>query len=284
MQKLVAPEPGAIAPLPHRNAWLRELKSTTASAYGKCADKFTVYCRGRDIDPLKISKAEVRAFFAESDGAPKSIGQLFHGVKSYYRYLVDIDIMEYNPVAVCGFRLPTQAALKQPRALEDWEVKRLIKHCKTVRHKAMIGILFGGGLRVSEVAALTKDDVGYVRGVMCLSVRHGKGDKFRRVPLPVGAAELVKEQLRCMPKGQASLFNMRAPAMYVAIRSIAKRASLKDISTHCGRVTAITTLYHAGDRLEEIVQFTGHASVATAERYIRRNPTINTPNLKLNYF
>jgi site-specific recombinase XerD len=264
--------------------WLKGLSPKTSRIYAGAIRTFTVFCRGRDIDPFTITREEIRCYFNGLSGAPKTLATLYYGVRSYYKYLNDIERMDKDPAHLCGYKLPTQNALKAPRALEKWEVKRLIKFCKLPKHAAMIAILFGGGLRVSEVAALERDDVTYIQGVMCLAVRHGKGDKYRRVPLPAGAAEHVKVWIRKIPEGQTSLLGLSKGAISAALRNIAKRASLKNISTHCGRVTSITTLYHAGERLEDIVQFTGHSSVATAEKYIRRNPTIFTPNLKLDYF
>ena len=153
------------------------------------------------------------------------------------------------------------------------EVKALLEAPRNLRHRTLLAILYGCGLRVAEVTQLKVSDIDSARNV--LRVRHGKGRKDRQTLLPAKLLEL----LRCYWRNQRPtdwLFPgpdatrpISPKAVFLACRNAAQKAGLsKPIHPHSLRHAFATHLLEAGVNLRTIQILLGHANLETTARYL----------------
>jgi len=171
--------------------------------------------------------------------------------------------------------------VKQPRRLREKatveEIKALLAVCNTtrfthVRDRALVLFLFATGLRARELTAL---NVGDYDGET-VTVRHGKGDRPRRVPVsPIAAKEMRLYRLRRPPvKDGDPLFvgQTGGRLSYEGLRAILMRrsqqAGIRRILPHMIRRASATAYLAQGVDLYRVKEILGHVSVNTTLRYI----------------
>jgi integrase/recombinase XerD len=162
---------------------------------------------------------------------------------------------------------------KLPLILSREEVKALLQAPADLRHRTLLAILYGCGLRVSELTELKVSDIDSGRNV--LRVRHGKGRKERQTLLPAKLLEL----LRCYWRHRRptdwlfpstdSTRPISPKAVYLICRGAAQRAGIsKPIHPHSLRHAFATHLLEAGVNLRTIQILLGHANLETTARYL----------------
>jgi integrase/recombinase XerD len=162
---------------------------------------------------------------------------------------------------------------KLPLILSREEVKALLEASANLRHGTVLAILYGCGLRVSEVTQLKVSDIDSARNV--LRVRHGKGGKDRQTLLPAKLLEL----LRCYWRSQRptdwlfpsadSTRPISPKAVFLACRKAAQKAGIsKPVHPHSLRHAFATHLLEAGVNLRTIQILLGHANLETTARYL----------------
>jgi len=163
---------------------------------------------------------------------------------------------------------------KLPLILSREEVKVLLEAPRSLRHRALLAILYGCGLRVAEVTQLKVSDIDSARHV--LRVRHGKGRKDRQTLLPAKLLELLRRYWRTRRPAEW-LFPVADPsrpisakAVFLACRQAAQRAGLtKPVHPHSLRHAFATHLLEAGVNLRTIQILLGHANLETTARYLQ---------------
>jgi site-specific recombinase XerD len=162
---------------------------------------------------------------------------------------------------------------KLPLILSREEVKALLEAPGSPRNRTLLAILYGCGLRVSEVAQLKVSDIDSARKV--LRVRQGKGGKDRQTLLPMKLLEL----LRCYWRDQRptdwlfpatdSTRPISAKTIFMACRTATQRAGIsKPVHPHSLRHAFATHLLEAGVNLRTIQILLGHANLETTARYL----------------
>jgi integrase/recombinase XerD len=162
---------------------------------------------------------------------------------------------------------------KLPLILSREEVKALLAAPGNLRTRTLLAILYGCGLRVSEVAQLKVSDIDSARNV--LRVRQGKGGKDRQTLLPAKLLEL----LRCYWRNQRpsgwlfpaadSARPISAKTIFMACRTATRRAGIsKPVHPHSLRHAFATHLLEAGVNLRTIQILLGHANLETTARYL----------------
>ncbi|HET9546092.1 MAG TPA: site-specific tyrosine recombinase XerD [Gaiellaceae bacterium] len=211
--------------------------------------------------------------------APSSIARKASAARTFYRHLVLLGARADNPAAEVP--LPRKRT-KLPRSLTPGEVERLIEaangvHPRNLRDRALVELLYGAGLRVSEAVGLERGSVDLEeRIVRCV----GKGDKERLVPLGREAVEAVRRYLsRGRPyldrRHRRELFLnaqggalTRAGAFFV-LRRVALKAGLDPgrVHPHLLRHSFATHLLEGGADLRSVQEMLGHADLGTTEIY-----------------
>jgi len=201
------------------------------------------------------------------------------GIRRFYRYLLREGVVREDPtLRIDSPRLPRRL----PDTLTEQDVDGLLAEpdpevALELRDKAMLEILYGCGLRVSELTGLTVDQVNLRQGVVRI---RGKGDKERLVPLGEEAIDwLVQYMKQGRPellKGQAcdALFpGNRASAMtrqtfWYRIKHYASRAGIhKPLSPHTLRHAFATHLLNHGADLRVVQMLLGHSDLSTTQIY-----------------
>lgn len=184
--------------------------------------------------------------------------------------------------------------LPRGRALTAGELRALFAACGDgknagVRDGALLGILYGCGLRRAEAVAL--DCADYYKDANELRVRFGKGNKQRQVYLPPGARTALDKWIglrgeavgsedgplflpvlkgRAAPGGRIVLRRLSDQAVMDILLRRARQAGLQKTSPHDFRRTFISDLLDAGADIATVQKMAGHSSVSTTARYDRR--------------
>jgi site-specific recombinase XerD len=259
-------------------AFLKDLELSgkskkTLEAYSFHLDKFLAFCEERALDYWLINGKESKAFrnwLAEMGLSPASVNAVLSACKSFYDFLLDEGLVKGNPFV--SRKLRVKEPERKPAFLTEEELKkvneameRLPKHVR-LAFKTMLWT----GLRVSEVASLTGEDVIEEEGKVFLRVKEGKGQKERLVP--VMDKEIAIELLKLSKaKGKASLFGVSDGTLKDYAYKV-KRASGVNFHSHRLRHTLATKLLAKGISIDVVQRILGHASINTTRRYAETLP------------
>jgi integrase/recombinase XerD len=270
----------------------RGLSEHTLMAYRRDLRRYLDFLAKRDItSPQQVDEATIRSFVASLSAATygegdderpyraSSVARTLSSVRSFHRFLVRDGVADRDPAGgVSQPKLPRSL----PRPLSVEEVSRLLEAPDPAtpvgtRDRAILELLYGAGLRISELVGLDVDDVDLEQG----SVRVlGKGGKEREVPLGRYGREAVEAYVsRTRPefasaKSRGALFlNQRGGrltrqscarllAAHVSTAQIDRRVSL-----HSLRHSFATHLLEGGADVRVVQELLGHASVATTQIY-----------------
>jgi len=162
---------------------------------------------------------------------------------------------------------------KLPLILSREEVKALLEASSDIRHRTLLAITYGCGLRVAEVAQLKVNDIDPARKL--LSVRRGKGRKDRQTLLPPKLLELLRCYWRSrrptewLFPGAISAQPISPKAIFMACRNAAQKAGIsKPVHPHSPRHAFATHLLEDGVNLRTIQILLGHANLETTARYL----------------
>ena len=233
--------------------------------------------------PADASTDDLQAWLADLRGrgqASSSIARRAAAARSFYNHLVLLGRREDNPAAELD--LPRRRT-RLPRTLSPGEVERLIQAAngttpRALRDRALVELLYGAGLRVSEAMGLDRGRIDLDnRVVRCL----GKGDKERIVPLGESAAGWVR---RYIAEGRPALLKGRkSPWLFVNAKGgtglsrvgfwkVLKEYGIKagvsrDLSPHVLRHSFATHLLERGADLRSIQLMLGHSDLSTTQIY-----------------
>ena len=234
---------------------------------------------------LLANQAEIAAA-KKKDGKPYSVGQVQKRVstlKSFFRFLVKRGFLLQDPAAALEMpkgdtRLPRVILTKDQAAKLVDSVKG--KSPRELRDRAILETLYASGIRASELAALTPQDVDTEERT--LKVVLGKGRKGRMVPLTRAAARALEAYLAF---GRARLLRhpttpwlfvsdwgmqCRDSTLNVMIQSYARRAGIKKrVTCHTFRHSVATHLLKGHADIRHIQALLGHRSLQSTERYTR---------------
>lgn len=171
------------------------------------------------------------------------------------------------------FSLPVmEGSNKLPVVLNADEVKALIKACDLLKHKLLISLCYGCGLRCAEVRNLRIGDVDTVRAM--IHVRQGKGKKDRMLPMGVMLARGIKTYL-ATEKPDTFLFEghdgkeySQRGAQSAMSQAVKKSGIAKEVSLHTLRHTYATHLLEQGVNILTIKELLGHAHIETTMIYL----------------
>jgi integrase/recombinase XerD len=221
-------------------------------------------------------------FLKEREYASATVARKVAAMKSFFNFLLRTDVIEGNPAE----ELDSPKVKKQlPQTLTPDEVEQLlILPCrqgvtpKGLRDLALLEVLYATGMRVSEVAGLTLDDLDLDNGtVRCV----GKGNKERVMPLYAEAVNAIRVYLeRGRPAllganmGEHTLFlnprgeRLTRQGLWLIIKSYARELGLADrVTPHTLRHSFATHMLNGGAGLREVQKLLGHANISTTQVY-----------------
>ena len=287
--------PITIAPAAHAalTDWLHSAKAlkdradATIEAYRGDVTEFIAFLTAHHAAPqglaplARITTRDMRAFLADLRGrnlSSRSMARKLSAVKSFYRWLAERE--GFEPTAVLAARAP-KFQKKLPRPLSQDAAKTMLDHVElqatepwiAARDAAVMVLLYGCGLRISEALGLTGQDHP-LSDVMRIV---GKGGKERLVPVLPAAKRAVANYVRLCPWDLAPdlpLFRgVRGGALAARqIQKVTETARLQlglpaTATPHAMRHSFATHLLEAGGDLRAIQELLGHASLSTTQAY-----------------
>jgi site-specific recombinase XerD len=275
---------------PSIDQWLAELErqgksQATIAGYRRALAHFVRWSEqtyGQAFDPAAIIPRDVADWKTRQqtveDAAPATINTRLTALSQYFTWAVAEDIARSDPtVHVSGLRLPA----RRPKALDEVYVRRLLRQVNQAgepRDVAILELLLGTGLRVSELLALRVGDLTLGERSGEVVVRRGKGGVHRRVPLTAPVRRALRAYLDGQPKlkeGDPLWVGERGPlrdrsGIYNLLKKYAHRARLDpdEISPHVLRHTMATRYLAANpDDLRGLAAILGHADLNTVMIY-----------------
>ena len=265
----------------------RGLAVNTIEAYRRDLSLYRSYLEDVAIDdPLEVSGEDLEAFVgwlrqrSSATGgayAPSSVSRIVVAVRGFHRFLAREGLAEEDVGTQVG--APSNAR-PLPKALSIEEVGRLLQAPVgdgplPLRDRAMLELLYGAGLRISELTSADVDDLDRVDRL--IRVR-GKGDKERVVPYgELADAALDRWLVSGRPQlagGTPALFlnarggRLSRQGVWKLLRSHADRVELRDdVSPHTLRHSFATHLLDGGADVRAVQELLGHASVTTTQIY-----------------
>jgi len=225
-------------------------------------------CRTMQKTPEEMRMEDIPVFLAtvekNRDYSAASINLAISSFKFFYKRVLKNDIVSERKRPRQDKRLPV--------VLSKGEVDDIITVEKNIKHRLLLMIVYGSGLRVGEVVRLKRRDVDTRRKT--LTIISGKGRKDRQTVLPDAVISLLDIYKK---KHDVSewLFPSYDPTRHLSIRSaqhicehaLEKANIEKDASIHNLRHSFATHLLESGTDIRYIQEFLGHTSIRTTERY-----------------
>jgi len=275
-----------------KQAWLaalaheRRASPHTLRAYGDDVARFLVFLRqhkGRTPDDRMLARllpADIRAFITlrRNEGlGGRSVQRALAAVRSYFRHLSREGIVEN--AAPRAIRTP-RVARTLPRPLSENDAARTLEEAGErdvewlgARDVALLTLLYGAGLRISEGLGLKRGDVPLGQSLSVL----GKGRKERSVPVLPVVREAVERYAALIPfsgaHGDALFLSRRGRAMsareaQALMQRLRSRLGLSERATpHALRHSFATHLLAHGADLRAVQELLGHASLSTTQTY-----------------
>ena len=263
----------------------RSLSINSIEAYERDVEKLTQFLELNNIQKpaIKLVTKDIRDFMqwiASLGLSARSQSRILSGIKAFYKYLIIEENLKNNPTELIE---APKIGKKLPETLSKTEIIGLIEsvdlsHPQGERNRAMLEVLYGCGLRVSELINLKLSDwhrnEGFVRII-------GKGNKERLAPIGRIAENHLKtyiKQIRsCQDKAKGYedyIFlnrngrKLSRVMIFYIIKELAKKINLnKKISPHTFRHSFATHLIDGGADLRAVQEMLGHESITTTEIY-----------------
>lgn len=275
-----------------KKSWLgaleheRRMSAHTLRAYGDDLSRFLSFLQehlGGTVDERalgRLTAADIRAFITKRRAAglgPRGVQRALAAVRGFFRYLAREEIVDNAaPRAVRSQRIPRTL----PRPLTETDTERVIADAGTnvvewlaARDTALLTLLYGLGLRISEALALRRGDAPLGPSLSVV----GKGRKARAVPVLPAVREAVADYALKIPfagaPGSPLFLSRRGKAMsareaQALMQLLRGRLGLSERATpHALRHSFATHLLNGGGDLRSVQELLGHASLSTTQTY-----------------
>ena len=240
-----------------------------------------------NITPITISYEHLQEFLyqvSKINYSERTQARWISSIKGFFSFLLEDELREDNPSALLE---TPKLGLYLPDTLSLEEIEKLISATEentdlAKRNRCMIEVLYGCGLRVSELTELQISNINFKENYLKIQ---GKGEKVRFVPLADYTADFIKNYInnirskqKINPKHSDILFlNSRGAQIsrqmvFLIIKEIVRKAGIqKNISPHTFRHSFATHLLQNGADLRFIQEMLGHSSITTTEIYTHLN-------------
>lgn len=263
----------------------RGLSSNTIEAYLNDVEKLWQYFEsiGKKVNISEIDGSNLSAFsvwLSELGMLPATQARVISGIKAYFGFLTVEQLLNQDPAQ--RLEAPKHNR-KLPDVLNVEELNRLtdavdVSKPEGARSRSIIELLYGCGLRVSELTTLRLSDLflseGYIKVI-------GKGNKQRIIPLGSSALKYLTiylQEIRIhqdIKKGNEDLIflnrlgtGLSRISVFTMIKTLALEAGInKNISPHTFRHSFATHLIEGGADLRAVQEMLGHSSITTTEIY-----------------
>lgn len=258
------------------------LSENSVLAYRRDLEKLYSFLKEAHIEPVKAQREQLSDFLIEISSLgvhPRTQARILSGVKSFYRFLIYRELRKEDPTELLG---APKTGLHLPEVLSIHEIDAIVgaidlSKPEGQRNKAILEMLYGSGLRVSELVNLRLSNMNSDEGYMLVE---GKGSKQRLVPVSDKALHelelwYIDRNLLSVTRGNEDyvFLNRRGSKLtramiFTIVKQLAELAGIrKNVSPHTFRHSFATHLLENGANLRAIQQLLGHESITTTEIY-----------------
>ena len=258
----------------------RGLSPNTVKAYTADIEGFYEFLRHRGVTLRDASSSDISDYIISVSDylSRRSQARLLRSLNSFFDYLVSEGERKDNPSSAVD---SPKLGKYLPVVLSVEEVRASLKAAPNERDRAILEVLYGCGLRVSEVCSLKISEV-YLKDMFVKVM--GKGSKERLVPMAPSTASAIMDYLSVRPESDAGcedvLFLNRfgralsRVAVFKMVKSVALVAGVdKNLSPHTFRHSFATHLVENGADLRVVQEMLGHESILTTEIYTHVDST-----------
>jgi site-specific recombinase XerD len=266
--------------------WLHGKSEATRQAYRSDLSKFLDFTDGKPLRVVTLSDVQEFTDFISELLAPASQARILAALKSLFAFGHQVGYLPFDvgrPV-----KLPARRDDRAERILSADDVHSMIAHAKKGRDRALIRVLYIGGLRVAEAVGLrtrdlvTRDDGNKGRGQLAV---FGKGSKSRPVLVPHSLFEELSAL--SLPNPDAPLFRSQkkgpdgGPRAITArqaeriVKQAARKAGIKnasEVSPHWLRHAHASHAMDRGAKIHLVQATLGHSDISTTGRYLHARP------------
>lgn len=275
----------------------RGYSEKTKRAYEDDLNAFRIFLKesGND-DLLSVKQIDIRIYLGtlvEAEYSRNTMRRKIASIRSFYNYLQKQELISENPVSYIHLK---KSGIKLPRFFYEDEMEALFASVEgetplDLRNQALLEILYGSGLRVSECTNLTMERLDFTSSVMLID---GKGNKQRYVPLNEHAQIALEEYFEngrslLMEKYKTQhdyvFVNHRGQPLtptgvsYILNQLIKKSSVDSDIHPHMLRHTFATHLLNNGADMRTVQELLGHVNLSTTQIYAH----VTKESLQKNY-
>lgn len=263
-------------------AFERGSSSHTVEAYGRDLERYVKALEEKGVtEPDDVTRPLIEEHLehlAEEGYAPSSVDRALSAIKSFHRFMLQEEMSSVSPAAALPLpkkaeRLPDVLSVRQALALLD---QPFPKTAAGQRDRAIIEVLYGCGLRVSELTGL---DVGAVSLEDEVVRVIGKGSKERLVPLMGSAHEALAEylsdwrgELVSSRSGAAVFLNVRGgrisrQSVFAIVERAGRVVGIDGLHPHTLRHSFATHMLQGGADIRIVQELLGHSSIQTTQLY-----------------
>jgi integrase/recombinase XerD len=240
-----------------RELKLRNYSGKTVKSYVFSVEKLMKYADGEYLDENLVKDYVIKKLEKEN---PSSVRKDLFAIKFFFNCVFGKQLDIVNP----------KKNKEIPVILSVFEVKKLIDSTSNIKHKLIIKMLYGCGLRVSEIVGLEKKDLDFDEGLM--HIRLGKGKKDRFVKIPVSVKEDLNNYIKLSetPVLFASQRGgkLTTKTIELILKNSTKKAGIKKrVYPHLLRHSFATHLLEQGIDLRIIQRLLGHSDIKTTQIY-----------------
>lgn len=263
-------------------AFERGSSSHTVEAYGRDLERYVKALEEKGVtEPDDVTRPLIEEHLehlAEEGYAPSSVERVLSAIKSFHRFMLQEEMSSVSPAAALPLpkkaeRLPDVLSVRQALALLD---QPFPKTAAGQRDRAIIEVLYGCGLRVSELTGL---DVGAVSLEDEVVRVVGKGSKERLVPLMGSAHKALAEylsdwrgELVSSRSGAAVFLNVRGgrisrQSVFAIVERAGRVVGIDGLHPHTLRHSFATHMLQGGADIRIVQELLGHSSIQTTQLY-----------------
>lgn len=246
---------------------LRGKSETTVRTYSHAIQQFEKWLYGSGTDLENYARSDVQQYIdylAAKKKSAATINKLWNAIKSFSKWagkenaIEDISIVKVADIKKLA-----------PKAMDKLERNKLIREIDRAGNKrdyAILMTLLMTGIRVSELVALDRADVNISERKGTVTIRRGKGNKERILPLDVEARRGIEKYLEERSDNNEALFISNRQER-ISIRSVQHLMEKHGHNAHQTRHSFITGLVRAGEDISVIQSLSGHSSADMILRY-----------------
>ncbi len=236
---------------------IRNFSKQTIKSYLFSVKKFLKYSKNNGINPQTVKEYIIKHLEIEN---PSSVAKDSFAIKFFFENVLNEKLF-----------IPT---IKRNKTLPDIltieEIRKIINIITNIKHKLIIKLLYGTGLRVGEIVELKRENLNFDEGLIHIHFTKGRKDRFVKIPISIG------EDLEnyCKLNSKRYLFEsnrggkLTIKSIQKIVQNSAKKAGIgKRVYPHLFRHSFATHLLEAGTDLRIIQKLLGHSDIKTTQIY-----------------